>query len=151
MKILMTISTRQIIELQEWISGSAPASPKAETERERFHIGAIWYGNWLDDADRGSFGTPDKRNHNACISIRNQVASFFTLAPITKQMKTAKNTVALPAGTIPGGEFCVSYVLFRFKLAARRETLKRMFIYKTSLPPQYIQEIRTRMNANRER
>lgn len=147
----MPISTRQIIALQEWLSGSAPAAPKAETEREQFHVGAVWYGNWLDDADQGRFGTPEKRKHNACISTRNQMATSFTLAPITKQKKPAKDTVTLPAGTTPGGEFCVSYVLFRLKLAARKETLQKAFDYKATLPSRYIQEIRTRMNANRAR
>ena len=141
----MFIPIKQIIELQQSLSCSAPTAPQAGTEREHFHVGAVWHGNWLENADRGRFGSPEKRKHNACISQRNQPATFFMLAPITSQEKQTEDVVVLPAGTIPGGELCTSYVLFRWRLAARRKTLEDAFTYKATLPPQYIQEIRTRM------
>jgi hypothetical protein len=145
----VVITARQVVEIQQCMSGSSPTAPQAKTERERYHIGAVWHGNWYERADAGRFGSPEKLNHFACISFRNQVATTFTLAPITsKERSSVTGNVMLPPGTIPCGEFCTCYILYRIKLRASRQTLDMHFKYRATLHREHVQEMRTRMNQD---
>ena len=142
----MAITLKQIADLQAALLGAGSAVvAESAAARERYHVGAVWYGNWLSDADRGRFGSPEKPRHNAAVTRRSYQDAFFTLAPITSKDSEAQVTrgvaVFLPRGMIPHGEFTDSYVLARLRLRASRDTLDTKFTYRVNLPADYVQKM----------
>lgn len=137
----MRITQDVLRELQAALAGgvAARAAPPGD---QRYHVGAIWHGNWHDYADRGSFGSPEKPNHYACIARRNDHLTRFTLHPITSIRHDGPDVLVLPRGRIPSNQFVCSYLLTRIKLVATRETLDTRFRYTCSLTPPEVQSMK---------
>jgi len=141
------ITRKEIESLLDALRGTTPTAPRARTEPEKYHVGAVWSGNWFRHADKGKFGSSKKPRHFACVMKRpGSPVRFFTLAPITSK-RHRKNAVFLPAGVIPGTQFTASWILPRVKLRASRTTLDTKFEYTVNLPATYVKEMREIMTA----
>ncbi len=139
----MTLSRHQLENLQAAFDGVAVdrAAPTGNPE-QRYHVGAVWYGNWWEKADGGRFGSEKKPRHNACLKRRSKCKSYFTFAPITSEKRKGADILVLREGTIPGGECCVSYLLAKFKLIAQRRTLDEHFEHKCNLSSDIVQAMK---------
>jgi len=147
----MAVSVKMILDLQMCMRGEAPSCVQADTEDKTYHVGALWYGDWRDNAEGGArFGSDKKSKHFAAITKRWKESSFYRLAPITSQ-KRGKDAVVLPSGTIYGGKLTESYLLYQIKLRASRKRLGSSFEYKAQLPARYVQEMKTRMHNDNKR
>ncbi len=146
----MKITMSQIDQLKSALSGGKlPEGDITQKIENRYHVGAVWFGDWLRKADRGRFGWKEKPRHFACIFRRNKPKTWFTLCPITSKRKKAPVAVHLPRGTIPGGRFVPSYILVRFKLRAKCQTLNEHFDFKCNLSQHYIGQMKDFANQMR--
>jgi len=131
----MKITQENVQSLLDALRGTTPPAPREE--RRRYHVGAVWFGDWFTKADKGRFGSTKSPKHFAAVLQRNPKKTRFTLKPITS--KTNKDAVVLPPGLLPGAtKFTVSYLLFRITLQATRRTLDTHFEYRCTLPNEYI-------------
>lgn len=147
------VTERMARDLQASLRGEATAetSPSGNPHR----VGCIWFGNWRDNADTGSFGSEEKTDHNGMISkrprfrIKRPIDAWFTIHPITTEARK-KNCFELPRGTIPQGKkFASSYVLTKHRLHISQEKLNQRFEYRCRLPEDLIKKIQSMRRKNR--
>jgi hypothetical protein len=145
----MRITAQVLDDLENALKGGATCSV-AEEEAERFHVGAVWYGDWRHSDGERSFGTEEKPKHNATIARKNKPRTIFRLCPITSRRRGKKQALRLPAGMVPGGKYTESYLLTRIQLIARRDTLSGRFFYKCSLPADVVGNMRELMSHGQQ-
>ena len=139
----MGITLRQVHNLEAALRGeSVERAAQFSNPNQRYHVGAVWYGNWWEKADGGHFGSKKKPRHNACVKRRSKCKSHFTFAPITSEKRKGADFLVLREGTIPGGECCTSYLLVKFKLIAQRRTLDQYFEHKCNLSADIVQAMK---------
>lgn len=144
----MEINSEHLRNLEACLRGnSVERAGKTDNPNQCYHVGAVWYGNWRHDASKGTFGTAEKPRHNACISWRSKKMTWFRLAPVSKEKPGNKGVVPLLAGTIPGGEYCQSYLLAKYILFASNHTLVNYFEYKCNLSQDIVRRMKEAMKA----
>ena len=145
----MRITAQMLDDLGNALRG-APACFVAEDEAERFHVGAVWHGDWRHNDGERSFGTEEKPKHNAAIARKNKPRTIFRLCPITSRRRGKRHALRLPAGMVPGGKYTESYLLARIQLIARRDTLSGRFSYKCSLPADVVRSMKELMSHGQQ-